>query len=90
VELGDVYAPIACELHSHYERAAGRRSRLLVGAKLENGSLIRDPECRALDVLSRPEGEFLLVSVPRGAHLALRLDRLLRVVSTDDGARLDR
>ena len=81
--------PIACSIHSAYELAALGRMRLRVDAALENGNLIRGLECRAVDVQTRSDGEFLIAADAEGSRWALRLDRLRQVLSADTGRPLD-
>jgi hypothetical protein len=75
VTVEATYAPIACLIPSRYEPVAKRGVRLSVDGRLENGRLIRDLDCRAVDKETRADGGCRVTAIAGGRRLALRLER---------------
>ena len=69
------YRPVSCRVHSEYELAIMRRTRLPLRWRDE-----RYRECQALvlplDLCTREGAEYLVVRLPGGEPCEIRLDRI--------------
>lgn len=69
------YRPIACDLHSAFERLAMRRAWVWLDGDTVDGP-VQGLRCRVVDVLTREGAEYLELESENQVPLSCRLDRV--------------
>jgi len=69
------YTPVDCGLHSEYELAIMHHDRLKLGWRDAAGTIHLETVI-PVDLRTRCNEEFLMVSAPDGTQLEIRLDRI--------------
>ncbi len=71
------YTPIECGLHSEYELLAMHRKTVQLVYATSGGQQM--VTATVVDIVTRKDGEFMVLQAPGAADLRVRLDKIIRL-----------